>query len=87
MKKVVAVKSCHDYSLILRFDDGKVKRFDVKPYLKFGVFRELKDRDYFQNVSIAFGTVQWPNEQDISPETLYIEGEEIADNELIELAG
>jgi uncharacterized protein DUF2442 len=56
-----------------------VKRFDVTPYLNLGVFRELKDADYFKQVTLAFGTVQWPNEQDISPDTLYIEGVDIAD--------
>lgn len=80
MKKVIAVKTNDDYSLILKFNDGKTKRFDVKPYLEYGVFRELKDRDYFKNVSIAFGTVQWKNEQDLSPETLYIEGEDVSEN-------
>jgi hypothetical protein len=29
---------------------------------------------YFKKVRVAFGTAQWPNEQDISPETLYMEG-------------
>jgi hypothetical protein len=88
MKKVIAVKTTDDYSLILKFNDGKTKCFDVKPYLEYGVFRELKDRDYFKNVSIAFGTVQWKNEQDISPDTLYIEGieldkKEFGDTEII----
>jgi hypothetical protein len=80
MKKVIAVKTNDDYSLILKFNDGKTKRFDVKPYLGCGIFKELKDRDYFKNVSIAFGTVQWKNEQDLSPETLYIEGEDISED-------
>jgi len=73
MKKVVAVKANEDFSLDLKFNDGSVKRFDVKPYLDMGVFRELKDVDYFKQVKVAFGTVQWPHEQDISPETLYLE--------------
>jgi hypothetical protein len=33
--------------------------------------------NYFKRVRIAFGTVQWPNEQDISPATLYIDGVDI----------
>lgn len=73
MHKVTAVKANDDFSLDLRFDDGSVRRFDVKPYLEYGIFKELKDKDYFQRVKVTFGTVQWPNEQDISPETLYLE--------------
>lgn len=74
MNKVIAVKANDDFSLDLKFGDGSVKRFDVKPYLDRGVFTELKDIHYFKKIRIAFGTVQWPNEQDISPETLYLDG-------------
>ena len=77
MKKVVAVKANEDFSLDLKFNDGSVRRFDVKPYLDLGVFTELKDLQYFNQVKIAFGTVQWPHEQDISPDTLYLESKPI----------
>ncbi|HKP11365.1 MAG TPA: DUF2442 domain-containing protein [Blastocatellia bacterium] len=73
MRKVVAAKANDDFTLDLKFDDNSVRRFDVKPYLDYGIFKELKDQTYFKRVSVAFGTVQWPNEQDISPETLYLE--------------
>ena len=86
MKKVVAVKANEDFSLDLKFNDGSVRRFDVKPYLDMGVFRELKDVDYFKQVKIAFGTVQWPHEQDISPETLYLESTPIDESNLTGLA-
>jgi hypothetical protein len=73
MRKVVEAKANDDFSLDLTFDDGSVRRFDVSPYLEFGVFKELKDKNYFKRVRVAFGTVQWPNEQDIGPDTLYLE--------------
>ncbi|MBI3250129.1 MAG: DUF2442 domain-containing protein [Deltaproteobacteria bacterium] len=73
MKKVVVVKANEDFTLDLQFNDGSLRRFDTKPYLDYGVFTELKDSRYFQQVRIAFGTVQWPHEQDISPETLFLE--------------
>jgi hypothetical protein len=81
MKKVIAVKPNNDFSLVVKFDDGKIRRFDVKPYLDREVFKELKNRDYFKNVSIAFDTVQWGHEQDIGPETLYIEGKDVSEAE------
>ena len=73
MNKVIAVTANEDFSLDLKFNDGSVKRFDAKPYLDYEVFRELKDLNYFRQVGVAFGTVEWPHEQDISPETLYLE--------------
>jgi hypothetical protein len=82
MKKVMAAKPNQDFSLDVKFSDGSVRRFDVKPYLEFGIFTELKDLDYFNQVKIAFGTVQWPHEQDISPETLYLESTPIDESEL-----
>lgn len=79
MNRVVRVKANDDYSLDVKFDDGTLKRFDAKPYLEHGIFKELRDLDYFKKVRVAFGTVQWPNEQDISPETLYMDGITIDD--------
>jgi Protein of unknown function (DUF2442) len=83
MKKVISAKANDDFTLDLQFDDGAHKRFDAKPYLDFPVFRELKNLENFKQIKIAFGTVQWRNEQDISPETLYLEGKEITENETV----
>lgn len=74
MIKVVDVRANNDFTLDLKFSDGSVKRFDVKPYLKYEVFTELNDFNYFKKVKLAFGTIQWPNEQDIAPDTLFLEG-------------
>jgi len=80
MKKITAVTANDDFSLDLQFNDGTLKRFNVKPYLDYEVFCELKDLNYFKQVDLAFGTVRWPHEQDISPDTLYIEGLPVSDN-------
>ncbi|HEX8567301.1 MAG TPA: DUF2442 domain-containing protein [Pyrinomonadaceae bacterium] len=86
MKKVTAAKANDDYTLDLKFNDGSTKRFDVKPYLDYEVFKELKDLNRFKKIRIAFGTVRWENEQDISPETLYLEGKNIQENEMMVLS-
>lgn len=77
MNKVVSVTPQDDYSLILTFDNGAQRVFDVRPYLDKGIFVELKDLTYFRQVRIAFNTVQWPHEQDFAPETLYLESKEL----------
>jgi len=79
MNKVVAVRANDNHTLDLKFSDGRAKRFDVKPYLEFGIFQQLKDIRYFKCVRLALNTVQWPNEQDFSPDTLYLDGEDIDD--------
>lgn len=81
MIKVTEAKANDDFSLDLKFSDGRRKRFDVKPYLDYEVFKQLKDLNYFKRIKIAFGTVQWKDEQDISPDTLYLESKEIVKNE------
>lgn len=83
MKKAISAKANDDFTLDLKFNDGKLKRFDVKPYLDFPVFRELKNLEKFKQIKTAFGTVQWQNEQDISPETLYLESVEIKQEETV----
>jgi hypothetical protein len=48
--------------------------FDVKPYLNFGIFNELKDENYFNSVRTSLDSIGWKNGQDFSPETLYLKG-------------
>lgn len=73
MRKVIAAEANNDFSLNLKFADGTCKRFDVKPYLAYPEFQELGNLVYFKQIRLAYGTVQWRGEQDISPETLYLE--------------
>jgi Protein of unknown function (DUF2442) len=67
---VTAVKALTNYQIFVELVDGRTGVFDMSPYLERGVFRELKDRDYFRQVGIQLGAVTWPNEHDIAPETL-----------------
>ena len=66
------VKSLDDYFLLLTFENGEKKLFDVKPYLNMGKFKELKDKKLFESVKISFDTIQWDNNLDFDPEFLYL---------------
>ena len=70
--RVVAVKPNDDYTLTLTFTNGEVKKYDMNPLLDKGIFRELQNIGYFRCARIASGTVEWPHEQDICPDTLYL---------------
>lgn len=60
-----------NYSLTLFFDNGEIKIFDVKPYLDKGIFKELNDKKVFNSVKPFLGSIQWANEADLCPDTLY----------------
>ena len=71
--RVIAVTANDNYTLALRFTNGETGVYDCKPILDFGVFAELNDLAYFKRVKAFNGAVAWPNEQDIDPDTLYLD--------------
>ncbi|MCQ8102888.1 DUF2442 domain-containing protein [Methylomonas sp. SURF-2] len=71
--RVKSVQASDDYSLMLEFTDGSQGVYDCTPLLGFGVFKELRDRQYFKRVAVVDGTVVWPHGQDICPDTLYLD--------------
>ena len=71
---VTLAEALPDYKLKIQFANDELKEFDVSPFLDKGIFSELKDIEYFNRVRVAFGAVEWPNEQDFSKDTLYILG-------------
>jgi len=79
--RVISVKPNPNYTLTLVFSNGEVRVFDVKPYLEFGIFRELKDKSLFNSVKFFLGSIQWQNGQDFCPDTLYIDSIPITENE------
>ena len=70
---VTTVKPLPGYRIYVEVEDGRKGIFDMTPYLDRGVFRELRDEHYFNQVGILWGAVTWPNDQDIAPETLLAE--------------
>jgi len=74
MIKVTAVKPCSNYGLLVTFLNGENKYFDMRPYLHYPVFRKLENPGFFALASVDYGTVTWPGDIDIAPETLFTEG-------------
>ncbi len=68
---VISVIAQPDYRLQLEFENGEKRLFDMGPYLEKKPFSRLKDVPVFTCASIDYGTVVWPGNIDISPETLY----------------
>lgn len=68
---VIYVKPGVDFTLWLEFENHEKRIFDVTPYLEIGLFKRLKDCVLFKCARIKGGTVAWPGEIDIAPETLH----------------
>ena len=72
--RVAKVIANDNYTVLVEFENGEKKIYDMNPLLGFGVFKELKDLSYFKQVRPFMGTISWPHGQDICPDTLYIDG-------------
>lgn len=68
---VKSVTAKDNYVLIVDFDNGESGILDMKPYLDFGVFQRLKDRNAFQRVRVSFDTLEWESGVDLDPEFVY----------------
>lgn len=65
---VIKVSANPDYSLSLVFNDGVAGVLDMKPYMDFGVFKQLQALDVFNRVRVAFDTIEWDCGVDLDPE-------------------
>ncbi len=67
---VTAVQCLEGHLLRLRFEDGAVRVFDMEPWLSRKPYCRLRDSAVFNQARVEYGTVVWPGEIDIDPETL-----------------
>jgi hypothetical protein len=75
--RVVNVKPLPNYQLFLEFEGNINRVFDVKPYLEIGIFKQLKSESLFNAVRANLGTVQWNDEIDFCPDTLYLDSKDV----------
>lgn len=71
--RVSEVIPSESYQLKLVFTNGEKGVYDCSGLLDFGVFKELRDTVYFRQARALHGTVVWPHDQDICPDTLYLD--------------
>ena len=76
--RVIKVSPETDYRVYLEFSNGERREFDVSPYLDKGIFKRLNDVEYFRQVRVSMGTIEWPEGQDFCPDTLYKSSKVIA---------
>ncbi len=71
---LIEAKPRDGYTVYVRFEDGTAADLDLSYLTAYGgVFEPLRDLDYFRRLRAdrEAGTIVWPNQADIAPETLY----------------
>jgi hypothetical protein len=71
---LIEARPLDGYTVHVRFEDGVAADVNLAYLLDYGgVFSPLRDLGYFRQLraDTEAGTIVWPNEADIAPETLY----------------
>ncbi|MFN0083316.1 MAG: DUF2442 domain-containing protein [Ferruginibacter sp.] len=76
--RIIVVKPLDNFLLHLKFTDHSIREFDMKPYLQYPAFEDLKEENVFKNVTLFLGTVKWNDDIDMSPDTLFLESKLIS---------
>lgn len=82
---VVSVQALPGYLLKLRFENGEYRLFDMSTLIDKKPFNRLKASNTFFGAHVDYGTVVWPGNIDIAPETLYDRSVPLAHLESLEL--
>ncbi|MCL2079618.1 MAG: DUF2442 domain-containing protein [Oscillospiraceae bacterium] len=69
--RAIDVTPLADYKVIVTFDTGEARIFDVMPYISGDWFGKLRNIEVFNTVRIAGNTIEWAGGQDIAPHELY----------------
>ena len=71
--RLIKVEAMPDMKLMLSYETGEMKLFDVTPYANGSWYGELKNDAYFKTVHLLPGGsgIEWPDGQDVAPHELY----------------
>ena len=70
---VISVMPSQDFQLLLTFANGEKRSFDMRPLLMMKPWNRVAVQAVFSRVRVEYGTVVWPGEIDVAPETLYLD--------------
>jgi len=80
MYEVIQVIPQFDFSVIVYFSDGIIKKYDAKPIIEKGVFKKISDIEIFtRTCTVMNNTLAWDINGnydpysclDIAPDTIY----------------
>lgn len=69
--KAIDVKPLDNYELLITFNNGEKKLFNLKDRLDDVFFAPLKDKNIFRTVHTNGITIEWDGDIDVCPDELY----------------
>jgi len=95
MKSVIQVIPRSDFKVYVYFSDGRIKLYDLSHLIGKGIFQKISDVKLFMDkCTVMNGTLAWDvggnfdiySCIDIDPETIYANGQDVADPLLQDIA-
>ncbi|ORX23361.1 hypothetical protein BVF91_07495 [Thermoanaerobacterium sp. PSU-2] len=80
MYKIIDIKAADDYKLIITFEKGVIKEYDMKQKLDEWPFEMLKNKAYFKAIKVDIGGygISWNSDIDLSEYELWVNGKSIS---------
>lgn len=69
--KTISARPLPDYKVAVVFNNGQSGIFDCKYLLNYEASASLADYGIFNQVRAEHGTLCWPNDIDVAPETVW----------------
>ncbi len=70
--RIKEVEVLENYELLLIYENGEHRVYDMKPNLQYEAFNKLKDYEPFKKVRVAGETIEWETGENVSQESLYM---------------
>jgi len=71
LPRLISVKPGKNYQLLLKYDNGEKRIFNVKPFISQPEFQKLNSKTFFHSVKVQDGVVSWAGNIKFTAETLY----------------
>ena len=67
----ISVKPLNNYELLVIFDNGEEKIYDMRKNLELKFYSKLKNKELFKQVKTSGLNIEWSTGEDLDPDELY----------------
>lgn len=77
----IDVKPLENFELLITFQNGEKKIFDVKPILSLPLYEPLRNKGFFSTVKADGTCIYWNDDIDLCPDMAYCDSRPSDDEE------